>query len=79
MIMPQSVKSLLLYEAKECVFSLISFYGHFKDFIWYDLFIICFARAKIEKEKKKVAQEAGFIRAEVTGGEVRAGNWLNLT
>ena len=28
-------------------------------------------RAKIEKEKKKVAQEAGFLRTEVTGGEVR--------
>ena len=28
-------------------------------------------RGKIEKEKKKVAQEAGFLRTEVTGGEVR--------
>lgn len=28
-------------------------------------------RVKIEKEKKKVAQEAGFLRTEVTGGEVR--------
>ena len=29
-----------------------------------------FDSGKIEKEKKKVAQEAGFLRTEVTGGEV---------
>lgn len=36
--------------------------------------ILCFVRARIEKEKKKVAQEAGFLRTEVLGGEVRKGN-----
>ena len=29
-----------------------------------------FDSGKIEKEKKKVAQEAGFLRTEFTGGEV---------
>lgn len=42
------------------------------DYIW--LFFVFFFRAKIEKEKKKVAQEAGFLRSEITGGEVRKGN-----
>jgi 5-bromo-4-chloroindolyl phosphate hydrolysis protein len=33
--------------------------------------ILCrFLSSKIEKEKKKLAQEAGLIRAEVTGSEV---------
>ena len=27
---------------------------------------------KVEKEKKKMAQDAGMIRSEVTGGEVNA-------
>ena len=35
------------------------------------LFQLHVFRGKIEKEKKKVAQEAGFLRTEVTGGEVR--------
>ena len=33
-------------------------------------FLVDFDSGKIEKEKKKVAQEAGFLRTEVTGGEV---------
>ena len=33
-------------------------------------FLVGFDSGKIEKEKKKVAQEAGFLRTEVTGGEV---------
>ena len=38
-----------------------------------------FDSGKIEKEKKKVAQEAGFLRTEVTGGEVsdRNGKYFN--
>lgn len=35
---------------------------------------VFFGSAKIEKEKKKLAQDAGCLRTEVTGGEVRAGN-----
>lgn len=49
-------------------FCLFSFDG-ISDFkVLFDLFQLF--RVKIEKEKKKVAQEAGFLRTEVTGGEV---------
>lgn len=39
--------------------------------MYYNFDLFQLFRVKIEKEKKKVAQEAGFLRTEVTGGEVK--------
>ena len=51
----------------------------FKVWLYYNFDLFQLFRVKIEKEKKKVAQEAGFLRTEVTGGEVRelylVGQW----
>lgn len=51
-----------------CLFS-FDVLSDFKVYFYFDLFQLF--RGKIEKEKKKAAQEAGFLRTEVTGGEVR--------
>ena len=51
-------------------FLLMCYHASAFNIIFIDLFQQFF-RGKIEKEKKKVAQDAGFLRTEVTGGEVR--------
>ena len=61
--------------AKACFLFVLMYYQISRFFInnynILTLFQLHVFRGKIEKEKKKVAQEAGFLRTEVTGGEVR--------